>query len=161
MPVDIELYYRKYGAMVFRRCLQMLGDEARAQDAVQEVFLSLVKNNEKLQDGFPSSLLYRIATNICLNIIKREKKMSFKDDAFFAAIAANANLQSSAEAKEMLARIFFGEKEDTAEIAVMRFIDRLSYEEIAEVSGLSVSGVRKRLAKLAEKAEGLKAEFYV
>ena len=40
MPVDIELYYRKYGAMVFRRCRQMLGDAERAQDAVQEVFLA-------------------------------------------------------------------------------------------------------------------------
>lgn len=147
--------------MVFRRCLQMLGDEARAQDAVQEVFLSLVKNNERLKDGFPSSLLYRIATNICLNMLKREKKMTFKDDSFFTTIAAAANLQDTTEAKEMLARIFFGEKEDTAEIAVMRFIDRLSYEEIAEVSGLSVSGIRKRLAKLAEKAKDLKVEFYV
>ena len=157
MPVDIDLYYRKYAAMVFRRCMQMLRDEGRAQDAVQEVFLSLVRNNARIKDEFPSSLLYRMATNICLNIMKRENKFSVKDDAFFNAIEGKDDFSETLQAREVLFRIFSGEKADMMELAVMRYLDQMTYEEIAEISGLSVSGVRKRLKKISEKAAGIKA----
>lgn len=143
--------------MVFRRCMQMLRDEGRAQDAVQEVFLSLVKNNARIKDEFPSSLLYRMATNICLNLIKREKKISVKDDVFFNSIEGKDDFSENLQAREVLARIFSGEKPDMMELAVMRYIDKMTYEEIAEISGLSVSGVRKRLRKLSEKAQEVKA----
>lgn len=158
MPIDLDAYYRKYGAMVFRRCRQMLGDDARAQDAVQEVFLSLLKNISKIKDDFPSSLLFRIATNTCLNIIKKEKRVSVKDDAFFHGIEGKDDFSATLEAREVLARLFAGEKSDMVEIAVMRYVDKLTYEEIAEISGLSVSGVRKRLSKLSAKAEKFKAD---
>ena len=135
----------------------MLGDEGRAQDAVQEVFLSLVKNNPKIKDEFPSSLLYRMATNICLNLIKREKRVNVKEDSFFNALAEPADFSRDMEVREVLAQIFAGEKADTMAIAVMRYVDKLSYEEISEASGLSVSGVRKRLRTLSENAEKHKA----
>ena len=146
--------------MVFRRCLHLLRDEGRAQDAVQEVFLSLLKNRAKLTDEFPSSLLYRIATNTCLNMMKREKRIHVKDNSFFNEISDVADFSENLEVREVLARIFRGEKEDTMTIAVMRYVDKLSYDEIAEASGLSVSGVRKRLRTLSEKAEKYKAEAH-
>lgn len=160
MPVDIELYYRKYGAMVFRRCRQLLGDNERAQDAVQEVFLSLIRQNHRLEEGFPSALLYRIATNTCLNILKREKKSQRRDESFFDSIIARDDFSATLEARDVLAQLFAGEKDDTMTIAVMRYVDALSYEEIAEASGLSVSGVRKRLRTLSEKAAKARGIIY-
>lgn len=136
----------------------MLGDDARAQDAVQDVFLSLLKNISRIKDDFPSSLLYRIATNTCLNIIKKDKKVSVKDDTFFHNIEGKDDFSETLEARELLDRVFAGEKEDMMEIAVMRYVDKFTYEEIAEISGLSVSGVRKRLSKLSEKAQKFKAD---
>lgn len=135
----------------------MLGDDARAQDAVQEVFLSLLKNISKIKDDFPSSLLYRIATNTCLNIIKKDKRVSVKDDAFFNNIEGKDDFSETLEARDLLGQVFAGEKEGMMEIAVMRYVDKLSYEEISEIAGLSVSGVRKRLTKLSEKAQKFKA----
>ncbi len=122
--------------------------------------MALLKNNARIRDEFPSSLLFRIATNTCLNILKREKQISFKDDAFFNNIEGKDDFSESLEGKEVLARVFAGEKDDMMEIAVMRYVDELNYEEISEISGLSVSGVRKRLRKLSEKAEKMKAEIY-
>jgi RNA polymerase sigma-70 factor (ECF subfamily) len=136
----------------------MLGDDARAQDAVQEVFLSLLRNIAKIKDDFPSSLLYRIATNTCLNIIKKDKNVSVKDDAFFNSIEGKDDFSATLEAREVLTRLFSGEKSDMMELAVMRYVDKLTYEEISEISGLSVSGVRKRLSKLSEKAQKFKAD---
>lgn len=160
LAIDVDQYYRKYGAMVFRRCLQMLGDEAAAQDAVQEVFLALLKKQSSLKDEFMSSLLYRIATNHCLNIIKRSKKTVTKDDSFFSSISGKDDFSENVQARDVLAQLFAGEKADTMEIAVMRYVDGLGYEEIAALTKLSVSGIRKRLRKLSEKAAAFKGAFY-
>ena len=134
----------------------MLRDESQAQDAVQDVFLSLIKNTSNLKDEFPSSLLYRMATNTCLNMLKRAQKESRKDDTFFNNIEGSDDFSERLEARELLARIFVDEKSDTIALAVMRYIDKLTYEEIAELLDLSVSGVRKRLRKLSEKAQKFK-----
>ena len=46
LMVDVETLYRKYGAMVLRRCRSMLGDEQSAQDATQDVFVALLKREQ-------------------------------------------------------------------------------------------------------------------
>lgn len=138
----------------------MLRDESRAQDAVQEVFLSLVKNVSRIKDEFPSSLLFRMATNVCLNILKREKKLAAKDDLFFNNIEGRDDFAADLEAKETIGRLFAGEKPDMLTLAIMRYVDKLAYEDIAATLGLSVSGVRKRLHKLSEKAQAMKADLH-
>jgi RNA polymerase sigma-70 factor (ECF subfamily) len=60
--------------MVLRRCRFLLRDEDRALDATQEVFVKLLESGSRLRDEFPSSLLYRIATNVCLNMLRTERR---------------------------------------------------------------------------------------
>ena len=65
--IDVEALYRRYGPMVLRRCRRLLRDEDDALEVAQEVFVSLVKNRQRLADRFPSALLFRMATNLSLN----------------------------------------------------------------------------------------------
>ena len=65
--VDVEDLSRRYGPMMLRRCRRLLTDENEALDACQDVFVRLLRNRGRLDLACPSSLLYRIATNICLN----------------------------------------------------------------------------------------------
>ncbi len=58
--------------MVLRRCRFLLKNEDAALDAMQDTFLKLMVSKENLEMIFPSSLIYTIATNLCLNRIKRE-----------------------------------------------------------------------------------------
>jgi RNA polymerase sigma-70 factor (ECF subfamily) len=74
LAIDVEALYRKYGPMVLRRCRQLLKDEDKALDAMQETFVRLLRNRERLQASGPSSLLYRIATNVCLNLLRSERR---------------------------------------------------------------------------------------
>ncbi|MEW5815131.1 MAG: RNA polymerase sigma factor [Spirochaetota bacterium] len=74
MAVNIEELYRKYGPMVLRRCRTLLKNEDKALDAMQDVFVAVLKKKDRLNDRAPSSLLYTIATNICLNIIRSDKR---------------------------------------------------------------------------------------
>ena len=73
MPIDIAALYEKYGPMVLRRCRSILGDEQDSLDAVHDVFVSLLRVEKRLNDRFPSSLLYTIATNVCLNRLRKKK----------------------------------------------------------------------------------------
>ncbi len=153
MSVNVEEYYVKYGSMVYRRCLNLLKDDDMAYDALHDVFINLLKVNERTIGLYPSSFLYRIATNVCLNILKKENRMS---DLDFSMIVDNIESKESfsdkLERTDLLDRIFDGEKESTKLIAVMHFIDNMSYEEISAEVDLSVSGIRKRLRKIKEKA---------
>jgi DNA-directed RNA polymerase specialized sigma24 family protein len=67
---DIEELFERYGPMVLRRCRQLLREEAEAQDVAQDVFVSVLRRRRELTFEYPSSLLFRIATNLSLNRIR-------------------------------------------------------------------------------------------
>src|SRR4029078_11507614 len=72
--VDVEALSRRYGPMVLRRCRRLLGDEDEALDACQDVFLRVFERRDRLDAQYPSSLLYRIATNVCLNRLRDRRR---------------------------------------------------------------------------------------
>ena len=148
MAIDVNAYYRQYGPMVMRRCRQILKDESRAEDAMQDVFVELLRRENDLRDQAPSSLLYRIATNTCLNRLRTVKRR--REDAgesLIERIAAADEAEASA-ARNLLGRLFGGEPESSRVIAMLHLVDGMTLEEVADEVQLSVSGVRKRLRKL-------------
>lgn len=155
--MDIEELYRKYGPMVYRRCRTMLKNEDSATDAMQDVFIQVIKKKEILTMDAPSSLLYTIATNICLNIIRKEKRHpECESDEILSIIAGYDDTEKKVITNIFLEKLFSNEKESTRTIAVMHYIDGFTLEETAEQIGMSVSGVRKRLRNLREKSLLLK-----
>ncbi|MBN1114230.1 MAG: sigma-70 family RNA polymerase sigma factor [Oligoflexia bacterium] len=145
--MDIEAYYRKYGPMVLRRCRYLLNSEEKAVDAMQDTFVSLIRNRHKLKNTYPSSLLFRIATNICINMLRRERmaERKLRDEPVFTDVFS---VEDNFENRDLVLKIFSSEKQSTAEIATLLFIDGMTLEEAAREVGLSVSGVRKRIACL-------------
>lgn len=158
MGINVEEYYRKYGPMVLRRCRYILKDEDKALDAMQEVFARLLSYRDRLENAYPSSLLYRMATNVCLNMIRAEKKAEFISyDEMVLRIASLDEIDERAAVKDLLDRIFEKEQPSTREIAMMHYVDGMTLEETAREAGLSVSGVRKRLRVLRQRVEGMEA----
>jgi RNA polymerase sigma-70 factor (ECF subfamily) len=151
--VDIEEYYKKYGPMVLRRCRSILKDEDAALDAMQEVFVKLIQNSSTLTGEYPSSLLFRMATNICLNIIRGKKASPVSpDDFLIAGIADYSDTQERFILGDYIDYLFKGEAASTRDMAYMHYVDKMTYEDVARETGLSVSGVRKRLRVFQEKA---------
>jgi RNA polymerase sigma-70 factor (ECF subfamily) len=129
----------------------MLKNEESAFDAMHEVFLKILTNQNRLTGDYPSALLYRIATNVCLNRIRNEKKHSLNE---YLDILHNTSFFDSQEknsARNLLAYILEKEKESTRQIAVMYFVNGMTIKEIAETKSLSISGVHKHLDKLRRK----------
>jgi RNA polymerase sigma-70 factor (ECF subfamily) len=145
--LDVEALYRRYGPMVVRRCRHLLRHEEEAADVAQEVFVNLLKHRERLTDRHPSSLLYRMATNLSLNRIRdRGRREELPGDALLNRIAGLTRL----DAPLLLDRLFRRQPESTRTMAVLHHVDGLSLEQVARECGMSVSGVRRRLRILRD-----------
>ena len=160
MAVDVEAYYRKYGPMVLRRCRRLLGNEEEAVDAMQDVFVQLLRHRDRLDNVAPSSLLFRMATNVSLNRLRSKKRHPEDADAdLVVRIAQTADPTDRAESRGVLGRLFSREAESTQTIAVLHLLDGMTLEEVAREVGLSVSGVRKRLRVLKGRLRELEEDF--
>ena len=147
--MDVEALYRKYGPMVMRRCRQLLRDEDEALDATQDVFVQVLRHQRRLKAEYPSSLLYRIATNLSLNRIRdRRRRPETPGEEFLQQVADADEVEPRQEARSMLATLFGQQRESTRTMAVLHYVDGMTLEQVADEVGMSVSGVRKRLRSL-------------
>jgi len=158
--INLEEYYTRYGPMVLRRCRQLLRDEDGAWDAMQEVFTKVLMRKNSLKDMYPSSLLFRMATNVCLNMIRDIKgHLNINADDILSKIVFIDDSEDRMMINTILDRIFRKEKTSTREIAVLHFVDGMTLSEVAQEVGLSLSGVRKRIRNLRTRIQ-IEKEVY-
>ena len=153
MAIDIAAWYERYGPMLIRRCRSLLRNDEEAMDAVHDVFVKLISAEERLHGSFPSSLLYTMATNVCLNRLRSKKQVNWdflsgEGDIFFSMDGA----YDQVEAELTLKAIMEDESEETRTILFMYHADGMTLREIGETVGLSVSGVKKRLDVFGKRA---------
>lgn len=147
--MDVEQLYIRYAPMVLRRCRKLLRDENEAKDAMQDVFVNALRFEKSLHDAAPSSLLFRMATNVCLNRLRTKKRHpEDADDALLLKIACSADVAQRTEWRKLLETLFGNEQESSQTIAVLHLYDGMTLNEVAREVDLSVSGVRKRLRRL-------------
>jgi RNA polymerase sigma-70 factor (ECF subfamily) len=156
--VDLEVAYRRYGPMVFRRCVRLLRDEEKAADCMQDVFVQLARHRDRFDGAATAALLTRIATNLSLNRLRADRiRPQCADDGVLGEILAADDLEARTLAGRTLGWLFAPERERTRTLAVLHFLDGLTYEEIAQQEGISAEGVRKHLnrfrGRIRERAE--------
>lgn len=153
---DFDSLYRQFGPMVLRRCKFLLKNEEKALDAMQDVFVRLIERKEKLSNVC-SSLLYTMATNVCLNKIRSDKLRSGPEFDVIAEIVEDSvsSLDEQKVETSILLDCIFSERDSKdRQIAILHYVDDYTLEETAEKMQMSVSGIRKRLNKLTEYAGG-------
>jgi RNA polymerase sigma-70 factor (ECF subfamily) len=150
---DVDAAYRRYAPMVLRRCRRLVRDEARAVDAMHDVFVNLLRAGDRLEEEAPASLLMRMATNVCLNQLRgARRRPEDADDEAVLAIAAAEEPGGRSFARLALRSIFGREPESTRVMAVLHHVDGLTLDEVGREVGLSAAGVRKRLRGLRTRA---------
>lgn len=133
----VDALYRRYGPVIYRRCLRLLRDPEEARDVTQDVFIKLMHELEKLgEKGLSIRWVYRVTTNHCLNVL-RECHRNSKDPIelhletwAMPAAAAPADVQL---ARAVLARF----DSVTQAVAVAVFVHGMEYEEVAVQLGIS------------------------
>jgi len=146
---DLEDCYRRYGPLVYRRCLRLLRSEAQAEEAMHDVFVELVRRKEQLEDRGMSSYLFRSATHVSLNRLRARRRHPEDDDErLLTHIACDDQLEARSLAEALLAQLFGHEPPSTRVMATLHYVDGMTLEEVAAACEMSVSGVRKRLRTL-------------
>lgn len=163
----VELYQHR----LLRLCERLLGDPEEARDAAQEVFLKAFrKAGEFRPQGQVYTWLYRIATNHCLNLLRRRRLVRFtrlgepdEEDAAPAldppdeapdpetALAARRRWQATRRAIERLPA------NQRAVLVLVRF-EGLSYRQTAEVLGVTEGAVESRLFRAMRRLEAAAQE---
>ena len=151
---DFTGLYQKFGPMVLRRCMYLLKNEEKAYDAMQDVFVRVVERRTELSTVC-SSFFYTVATRVCLNRIRSDRLRDCPSlDNLVTEVQDNisVNHEDVADSAALLERIFKEEKASTREMAILHYVEGYTFEETAEKMNMSVSGVRKRLSVLRQKA---------
>ncbi|MFA6599042.1 MAG: RNA polymerase sigma factor [Ignavibacteriaceae bacterium] len=152
---------RKYQTKIYWHARRMTGNHLDADEIVQEVLLVLY---DKLKSfSFQSSLftwIYRITITRSLNYIKKQKVRRFIsfDSQENSGLSTDEDLVKNLEDKEKLKKlngVLQKLPEKQREIFVLRHFDELSYEEIAQITGKSVGGLKANYFHAFEKVNKL------
>jgi RNA polymerase sigma-70 factor (ECF subfamily) len=144
----VEDLYTRYSRVVYRRARELLGDDAAARDAVQEVFVRVIKSGGKVPaEPSPTAWLYRVTTNLCLN---RLRDRSRRGALLAQKYVQRDEVNPTSEVRAMVATILDRMPEEVQDIAVYFFVDELTYDEIARLVGISRRTVGNRLLEFRE-----------
>jgi RNA polymerase sigma-70 factor, ECF subfamily len=168
-PAEFEKAFRElvahYQDRVFNTALRVLGNTADAADVAQEVFLTVYRKLGEFQ--FNSRLftwIYRITVNLSIDRRRRDHSappmISEAGGVALDSVADEGILNADAFANVE----FVERKVQTAisrlspklrAIVVLRYIEGLSYEEVAEALECSVGTVKSRLNRAHSSLEAL------
>lgn len=143
-----------YQTAIYNLCYRMLGDSAEAEDAAQEAFLRAYAQLRRYDPTRSfKTWLFSIASHYCIDRLRKRRLtwLSIDDEALPPHPALHeqapgpeemtARHEHSAAVQKLLARL----SPDDRSVIVMRYWYDLSYEEIAEATGATVSAVKSRL----------------
>ena len=153
---------RTYNASIFHVAYRMLGDAAEASDVVQEIFLKVFRNIGGFKgEAALKTWIFRIAFSEILNRLRWWKRryrfatVSIDEDqngngSGFHVTDSKPTPEQMLQSKEQEAAIqqaLSKLSSDHRSIIVLRDIEGFSYNEIANVLGVSIGTVKSRLAR--------------
>jgi RNA polymerase sigma-70 factor (ECF subfamily) len=152
----LGLLYERYSRRVFNVAWRVLGDWGAAQDVTQDVFLHLGRRIGTWRgDAGLSSWIYRVTVNRAIDSRRREMRRPAQrmDEAALEGIAARMGPQRGEPPEEIdrdveaarVQRALSRLSPKLRAIAVLRYLEGLSYEELAEVLHCSIGTVKSRL----------------
>jgi RNA polymerase sigma-70 factor (ECF subfamily) len=153
---------RSYSGPIYHVAYRMLGDSAEASDVVQEIFLKVFRHISGFKgEAALKTWIFRIAFSEILNRLRSWKRrykhatVSLDEDgngktATDIAVNTGPTPEEVLQTKEREAAIQHALRRlshDHRSIIVLRDIEGFSYNDIADVLGISVGTVKSRLAR--------------
>lgn len=151
----MEEIVRRYSNKVYNLAYHLTRDSAAAEEIMQDVFLTVIaKIGTLTNEAYFSTWLYRVTTNAAYGFLRKEKKFSEQtpvediDQEPHASVDWSElpdDVLLSEESKEVLKRSIDSLPEAMRTVVIMKDMEGLKNEEIAEALGISVPAVKSRL----------------
>lgn len=143
-----ELLYNKFSPVVYRRCLLMTGSETDAQDLTQEIWIKVyfALGDFRFQSGF-STWLIRICVNTCINYLKRARRISYSEDIGEIENGSLPDPDNCIDVTKLLSGLSIWQRM----LLTLKYVEGLTYEEIAELTGKGLSSVKMTINRAKDK----------
>ncbi|KSU58041.1 RNA polymerase subunit sigma [[Bacillus] enclensis] len=150
----VELYKDK----VFQICFRMLGNRHEAEDIAQEAFIRAYVNIETFnQKRKFSTWLFRIATNLCIDRIRKKKPDYYLDAevagtdglTMYSQVAVDVQMPEdeveNMELQETIQKEISKLPEKYRSVIVLKYIEELPLQEISEILDMPLGTVKTRV----------------
>jgi RNA polymerase sigma-70 factor (ECF subfamily) len=156
--VYFSMLYDRYITKVYSKAISLLKDEAKAQDAAQEIFIKifthLAKFNKKSKF---STWVYSITYNFCIDVIRKSKKQSklFSDEEaegqeVIEEIDDKVLLEMELERLKTVLDLL---NVDDKAVLIMKYKEGLSIKEISEVFDKTESAIKMKIKRAKHKCQ--------
>ncbi len=148
---------RENERIIYKVCYLYTTPHATLNDLYQDVVLNLWKAYPKFrQECKVSTWIYRIALNTCISFIRKEKNVP----ELVTLTPAADRTEETDETQLMLQQMYrminrLGPLEKSI---ILLYLEDKSYEEIAEITGLTQTNVATRLSRIKEKLRKMRKE---
>ncbi len=150
------LLYRRHQAALYRFALRMSGNAWTAEEIVQDVFMTLMRDPKKFdpERGTLGAFLYGITRNRVLKHLERSPREISLEERKEDGASLEATLQdfvtpaTVAEKRELIELVWaavLGLPAEFRETVVLCELEELSYEEAAAMIGCPIGTIRSRL----------------
>lgn len=154
---EVTEAYRRYGALVHRRCLALVRSPALAEDALQEAFLRLWRYGAAFREAeAPLLWLYRVADRCCLDLLRRHGTRQEGGRELPADLPAPGEPGRAVEDRAVALHLLGQLDERTRQVAIHYYLDEMTQEEIAVRTGWSRQTVNKKIGQVQERAAQLR-----
>lgn len=150
---QIAELYQRFGPVVYRRCLRLLGDREEAQDATQQIFIKLLKSPRRfveLDEALP--WIHTVTTNWCLNAKRDARRRGEHLDAMGKSVDFTSEPHQASEDQQLARAALERVDAETRDIAVGMLINEKQQQEVAAELGVSEKTVQRKLKRFLENA---------
>lgn len=151
-PEDVDTLFAAHYTSLCKGVYRMYRDQALAEDVVQEAFLKLHRNLEKVERETVVGWLRKVAVNQAKDILEREFASRLRVDRAVRVgflpgqDQGHRQIDEAVDNWDVLAAIA-GLPADQREVVIAHYYWDLPDKEIANVLGLSATNVRQRLSR--------------
>ncbi|NLE00988.1 MAG: sigma-70 family RNA polymerase sigma factor [Fibrobacter sp.] len=145
----ISELYKKYGYIIHGRCISILKDDAEAQDALQNVFLILLKQYDTIKDKEKIvPWLFTAATNYCFNRLRDKKK--YHKDIEMDSLPVENIIEKKTSDSQLINLLVNTQDKKVRDIVYYTHIEKLDQQEIGKITGQSPATIRRYLRRFEE-----------
>lgn len=151
---EFENVVRQYKANLYMICYMYAKDSNEANDFFQETLIRLWQGFSQFRgESNINTWLSRICINTCISSLRNKKKHSKTIPLSIDMEFLEENNESGRQLAQMYRLINKLGVLDKA--LILLWLDNMSYVDIAEIMGLSVSNVSVKLMRIKEKLKGM------
>ena len=158
-----EALYNRYVKKVYRRCLSMTQDTAKAEDFTHDIFLKVFNKLDCFQERSTfSTWLYSISYNYCLDQLRLAKRLNTVtiDNSSEYDMPESEEALLREETMQLVKRAMETLSAEETALLRLKYEDDLSIDAIATLYGINASAVKMRLKRSRDKIHRLYEKEY-